>query len=83
MVSAEWCSDFCTHCQSTSIFGLDHIHSPIDGKNLNRVFPGKPNGTITERIAYFLVHNIYHLADYVIDMHSGDATMSNLGHRTW
>ena len=47
--------------------------SPIDGKNLNRVFPGNPNGTMTERIADFLVEQVYPLADAILDMHSGDA----------
>ena len=47
--------------------------SPADGKNLNRVFPGNSNGTLSERIAYFLVQEVYPVADYVFDMHSGDA----------
>lgn len=46
--------------------------SPLDGKNLNRIFPGKANGTITDRIAYFLTNELYPLADAVLDMHSGD-----------
>lgn len=47
--------------------------NPIDGKNLNRVFPGNSNGTLTEQIAHFLVQEVYPLANYVLDMHSGDA----------
>lgn len=46
--------------------------SPADGKNLNRVFPGKANGTLTERIAYFLTNEVYPHADVVLDIHSGD-----------
>ncbi len=46
--------------------------SPIDDKNLNRVFPGTPDGSLTERIAYFLTSELYPLADAVLDMHSGD-----------
>jgi predicted deacylase len=46
--------------------------SPIDNKNLNRLFPGKADGSITERIAYFLTDELYPLADAVLDMHSGD-----------
>src|SRR5512136_1980015 len=34
-----------------SFLGRTIYYSPIDGKNLNRVFPGKPDGTISERIA--------------------------------
>ncbi|VEU39329.1 unnamed protein product [Pseudo-nitzschia multistriata] len=47
--------------------------SPNDGKNLNRVFPGSADGSPTERIADFLVNEIYPLADGLLDMHSGDA----------
>ena len=47
--------------------------SPADGKNLNRIFPGIQNGTLSERIANFLVQEVYPLANYVLDMHSGDA----------
>ncbi|MEM7017399.1 MAG: M14 family metallopeptidase [Pseudomonadota bacterium] len=46
--------------------------SPVDGKNLNRVFPGKKTGSLTERIAYMLTSELYPLADAVLDMHSGD-----------
>ena len=34
-----------------SFLGRTIYYSPIDGKNLNRVFPGKADGTISERIA--------------------------------
>ncbi len=46
--------------------------SPSDGKNLNRSFPGKADGTLTERTAYFLTNEVYPLADAVLDIHSGD-----------
>lgn len=46
---------------------------PEDGKNLNRVFPGKPDGTISERIAYAMEQYIYPCADFLIDLHSGDS----------
>lgn len=43
-----------------------------DGKNLNREFPGSPQGTRTERLAHALVTEVQCLADYYIDLHSGD-----------
>ncbi len=46
---------------------------PDDGKNLNRSFPGTPNGTLTERIAHWLVQEVILSSDYLIDIHSGDA----------
>lgn len=47
--------------------------SPVDGKNLNRVFPGKPDGTLTERVAHFLTSEVIARTGYLIDMHSGSA----------
>lgn len=49
---------------------------PNDLKNLNRSFPGEADGTITERIAYILTHEVMMRSDYVIDIHSGDANES-------
>ncbi len=45
---------------------------PEDGKNLNRVFPGDPNGTLADKTAYLLSSNFFPLADYFVDLHSGD-----------
>ena len=41
-----------------------------DGKNLNRVFPGNPDGT--EQLAWAISRNLHTIADYYIDLHSGD-----------
>lgn len=49
--------------------------SPIDGKNLNRAFPGKRDGTITEAIAHYVMHVLFPLADVVVDLHSGGSTL--------
>jgi hypothetical protein len=46
---------------------------PIDGKNLNRSYPGKADGTVSERIAYRITNDILKRADFVVDIHSGDA----------
>ena len=43
-----------------------------DGKNLNRVFPGNPEGTAAERIACTIVKKLFSITDYYIDLHSGD-----------
>lgn len=47
-------------------------YGPVDGKNLNRAYPGKPDGTLSERIAHIITTQVIEKADYVIDMHSGD-----------
>jgi predicted deacylase len=46
--------------------------SPIDGLNLNRTFPGRPDGSISEALAHVLLHEVVALADYHIDCHGGD-----------
>lgn len=46
---------------------------PEDDKNLNRVFPGNPEGTRMDRLAYAVVEKLQSVADYYIDLHSGDS----------
>ena len=46
--------------------------NPYDRKNLNRSFPGDPEGTQTERIAHALTTKLIARADFVADVHSGD-----------
>jgi N-alpha-acetyl-L-2,4-diaminobutyrate deacetylase len=49
--------------------------SPIDGGNMNRVFPGRPDGGVTEKIADYFQRTLLPLADYVLDFHSGGKTL--------
>ncbi|MEZ5836040.1 MAG: N(2)-acetyl-L-2,4-diaminobutanoate deacetylase DoeB [Geminicoccaceae bacterium] len=49
--------------------------SPIDQRNLNRTFPGKPDGTVTEKIADYVLTALVPLADIVLDFHSGGRTL--------
>lgn len=49
--------------------------SPIDRGNLNRTFPGKPDGTITEKIADYFQRTLLPLADVVVDIHAGGKTL--------
>lgn len=44
-----------------------------DGKNLNRVFPGKKDGTLADKMAYTLTSEIYPKINYIIDLHCGDS----------
>ncbi|HEV8362628.1 MAG TPA: M14 family metallopeptidase [Gemmatimonadaceae bacterium] len=57
--------------------------NPWDQKNLNRVYPGKPNGTVTERIAYAVTSQIIDKADYLVDMHAGDGNESLRPYTYW
>ena len=47
--------------------------NPLDNKNLNRAFPGKVDGTITERMAWLLGNDIIARCNFVVDVHAGDA----------
>ncbi len=49
--------------------------SPIDRGNLNRSFPGRPDGTVTEKIADYFLRTLLPLADVVLDFHSGGRTL--------
>ncbi len=47
-------------------------YNPYDWQNQNRVFPGKVDGTSSERIAYQLTREVIDQCDYLIDNHCGD-----------
>jgi N-alpha-acetyl-L-2,4-diaminobutyrate deacetylase len=49
--------------------------SPIDKGNLNRSFPGRPDGTITEKIADYMARYMLPMADLVMDIHDGGKTL--------
>jgi N-alpha-acetyl-L-2,4-diaminobutyrate deacetylase len=49
--------------------------SPIDRGNLNRSFPGRPDGTVTEKIADYFQRELLPRADIVLDFHSGGKTL--------
>jgi predicted deacylase len=50
--------------------------SPIDDLNMNRIFPGDPDGTVTRQIAHYIDSEIIPLADLVIDLHSGGSSLN-------
>ena len=45
---------------------------PLDGRNLNRVFPGDAHGTASEQIAAWVFGHVIAQADYYVDLHGGD-----------
>lgn len=55
-----------------SFLGRTIYYSPVDGENLNRVYPGKIDGNLSQRIAYAITTQVIEQADYLVDMHSGD-----------
>lgn len=64
------------HVANMPSFTRRTIYYGPDGKNLNRVFPGKSDGTVTERIAHVLTEKLIRRSDYFIDVHSGDGNES-------
>jgi predicted deacylase len=55
-----------------SFYGRTVYVSPVDGKNLNRVYPGRADGTLSERIADVITREVIERADYLVDLHAGD-----------
>jgi predicted deacylase len=56
---------------------------PWDQKNLNRVYPGRRDGTASERIAFAITREVIDRADYVVDMHAGDGNESLRPYTYW
>lgn len=52
--------------------------SPIDGANMNRSFPGRPDGTVTQKLCHFIATRLVPQADIVLDFHSGGSTLDFL-----
>lgn len=52
-------------------FHAKQAYSPVDNVKMNRCFPGRSDGTSSERIAYQLFEKAIQNADYCIDLHQG------------
>ncbi len=48
-------------------------NTPIDMMNLNRVFPGNPDGMLTEQLAHKMAEGFLNTLDYYVDLHAGGA----------
>jgi predicted deacylase len=59
-----------------SFLGRTVYFSPIDGKNLNRCYPGAAHGTVSERIAHAITTQAIDPCDYLLDLHCGDGNES-------
>ncbi len=60
---------------NTPAFAAGRRLSPADHLNLNRTFPGRPDGTVTEKVADFFQRTLLPMADIVLDFHSGGRTL--------
>lgn len=52
--------------------------SPVDKGNMNRSFPGAPDGTVTQKIADYFQRHLLPMAAIVLDFHSGGKTLDFL-----
>ena len=50
---------------------VPHVN-PVDGKSMNRFYPGNPNRTQTERASWAMTKQVVEKSDYSIDLHGGD-----------
>lgn len=62
-------------CANTPALRASNRVSPLDNKNLARVFPGNPWGTPTEQIAAWIHDTLFPLCDYYLDLHSGGSSL--------
>jgi predicted deacylase len=61
---------------------VPHVN-PVDGKSMNRFYPGNPNGTQTERASWAMTKQVVEKSDYLIDLHGGDLDESLRPYSYW
>jgi len=61
---------------------VPHVN-PVDGKSMNRFYPGKADGTQTERASYLITREVVDRCDYLIDYHGGDLDESLRPYAYW
>jgi predicted deacylase len=59
-----------------------HIN-PVDGKSMNRMYPGKMDGTQTDRVSYMITKQVVEQCDHLIDLHGGDLDESLRPYSYW
>ena len=71
------------HMANPPMFYGRRIYVGLDGKNLNRMYPGKPDGSVSERIAHVLTTQVIEKATHLADMHCGDGNESLRPYSYW
>jgi uncharacterized protein len=61
---------------------VPHVN-PVDKKSMNRYYPGKPDGTQTDRVLYLITKEVVDRCDYLIDYHGGDLDESLRPYAYW
>jgi len=61
---------------------VPHIN-PVDRKSMNRFYPGKLDGTQTERASFLITKEVVEKCDHLIDLHGGDLDESLRPYSYW
>lgn len=61
---------------------VPHVN-PVDRKSMNRFYPGKADGTQTERASLLITKQVVDRCDYLIDYHGGDLDESLRPYAYW
>jgi uncharacterized protein len=61
---------------------IAHVN-PVDGKSMNRYYPGNATGTQTERAALAMTREVVEKSDHLIDLHGGDLDESLRPYSYW
>jgi len=61
---------------------VPHVN-PVDNKSMNRFYPGKADGTQTERASFLITRQVVDRCDYLIDYHGGDLDESLRPYAYW
>jgi predicted deacylase len=61
---------------------VPHIN-PVDSKSMNRFYPGKEDGTQTERASFLITREVVDKSEYLIDFHGGDLDESLRPYSYW
>lgn len=61
---------------------VPHVN-PVDGKSMNRMYPGRMDGTQTDRASYLITKQVVERCDHLIDLHGGDLDESLRPYSYW
>ena len=61
---------------------VPHVN-PVDKKSMNRFYPGKMDGTQTDRASYLITKQVVEQCDHLIDLHGGDSDESLRPYSYW
>ncbi len=61
---------------------IAHVN-PTDGKSMNRFYPGRADGTQTERASFAITREVVDRSDHLIDLHGGDIDESLRPYAYW